>query len=222
MLVLQARRLLKGGGYLRYRHLFLHLLAMCAQNCMKGGGWGVKEPRKAGMEQRQPHNKDSWKDCSGKKCVRSFTSRDARLRLFKGSSPAERLLSSQHCNKGTATALFVRLECSRVLRGSTRTTNPRLHQGRERGANLSQTPDREAKHCRSDRADKHFTLFSSRSDSTKGSSLPNCLWVTPFDVALFLKRLCVGSNGPVTKRRAGSEQVSADRKQVYPSLVQTV
>lgn len=44
------------GGYLRYRHLFLHLLAMCAQNCMKGGG-GVKEPRKAGMERQ--NNNDS-------------------------------------------------------------------------------------------------------------------------------------------------------------------
>lgn len=41
--------------------------------------------------------------------------------------------------KGTAMALFVRLECSCVLRGSTRTTNPQLHQGREHGANLSQT-----------------------------------------------------------------------------------
>lgn len=54
------------------------------------------------------------KTAAGKKCVRSFTSGDARLRLFKGSSPAERLLSSQHCNKGTAMALFVCLECSCV------------------------------------------------------------------------------------------------------------
>ena len=58
---------------------------------------------------------------------------------LKAAAHAERLLSSQHCNKGTATALFTRLECSCVQGGSTRTTQPQLHQGREHGANLSQT-----------------------------------------------------------------------------------
>lgn len=114
------------------------------------GGEGTK---KAGKERENNNDSLTTRACektaAGKKCVRSFTSGDARLRLFKGSSPAERLLSSQHCNKGTAMALFVCLECSCVHRGSTRTTNPRLHQGREHGANLAQTspPDREAKHC---------------------------------------------------------------------------
>ena len=80
---------------------------------------------------------------------------------------------------------------------------PQLHQGREHGANLSQTspPDREAKHCCNNWADKHFTLFNYRSDSTKSSSLPNCLWITLFDVVL--KRLMLQHTGPVTKHFAG-------------------
>ncbi|CAB1430841.1 unnamed protein product [Pleuronectes platessa] len=65
-------------------------------------------------------------------------------------------------------ALFERLECSSVHGASTRMRNPRLHQGRERRVNLGQTstPDREAKPCCNNGADKHFTLFNDRSYHT--------------------------------------------------------
>lgn len=44
MLVLQGGRLLKKGkNIFRYRHLFLHLLAMCVQKCMKGRREGGKQ-----------------------------------------------------------------------------------------------------------------------------------------------------------------------------------
>lgn len=51
MLVLQNGRLLqKGRKYIRYRHLFLHLLAICVEKWMKerreGGGREFKEPRR--------------------------------------------------------------------------------------------------------------------------------------------------------------------------------
>lgn len=136
-----------------------------------------------------------------KKCVRSFTSGDAQLRLFKGSSPAEKLLSTQHCNKSTAMALFVRLECSCAHRGSTRTANPPPHQGREHGANLSQTSTQIKKQgivATTELTTEHFTLFNQRSHSTKGRSLPNCLSITLFDVVL--KRAVPSHAGLVTKQ----------------------
>lgn len=47
---------LRGGGeYLRYRHLFLHLLTMCEQKCMEdeGGGDGGQRNQEGGKGEEE-------------------------------------------------------------------------------------------------------------------------------------------------------------------------
>lgn len=121
--------------------------------------------------------------------------------FLKAAAPQKSSCLLSTATKGTAMALFVRLECSCAHRGSTRTANPPPHQGREHGANLSQTSTQIKKQgivATTELTTEHFTLFNQRSHSTKGSSLPNCLSITLFDVVL--KRAVLSHAGLVTKR----------------------
>lgn len=105
---------------------------------------GGKGTKRAGRERKNNNESLTTRACektaAGKSVSDHLPAGMHDSVFFKGSSPAERLLSSQHSNKATAMALFECLECSCVHRGSTRTTRPRLHQGREHiGLTSSQT-----------------------------------------------------------------------------------
>lgn len=144
------------------------------------GRGGCEGAKKAGRENN--NDKGLWKDCSEKKCVRLFTSGDAwLLHLFTGSSPAERLLSSQHCNKATTMALFVCMECSCMG-----TSNRLLHQGWEHCISLCQRSSEKEKQCTVVTTELTSTSYYL---TTKSCSLLKCHFMTLFDALKFMKTL---------------------------------